>query len=103
MHEHLIDREAMKPGGEGRFTPKTPDFSKELNEDLLSEIFRFRHISRHPQAEGVNSPIMTLVELLKGTHVALGRSLRQRIVSGLWCLSFGCSHVFVCSSSRKKL
>src|SRR6266496_709172 len=80
MHEHLIDGETVKPGSKGRFAPKTPDFSKELNEDLLSEIFSLRHISCHPQTKGINSTIMTLVELLKSAHVSLGSSLRQRIV-----------------------
>src|SRR5688572_31408893 len=39
VHEHLIDCEPVQPGSKGRLTPETADFSKELNEDLLCEVF----------------------------------------------------------------
>jgi len=48
VHEDLIDRKPVKPGGKSRFTPKTADFSKELYEDLLSEVFSLRHAPGHP-------------------------------------------------------
>ncbi len=48
VHEHLIDCQPVEPGSKGRFTPKTSNLSKELYEDLLSEIFSLRDIPRHP-------------------------------------------------------
>ena len=96
VHEHLIDCHAVQPGGKGRFTSKTPNFSKELDKNLLSKIFSLRHISGHPQAQGVDSTIMTLVELLEGAHIALGSLLCQLEVSRLRCLGVRCGHVFVC-------
>src|SRR5882724_13171046 len=83
----------MKPGGKGRLTPKTTDFSKELDKDLLGEVFSLRDISRHSQAKRIDPPIMSLVKLLKGSHVSLSSALCQSVVGGLWCLGFGCGHV----------
>jgi hypothetical protein len=37
---------------------------------------------------------MTLVELLKGGHVALSGTLSQTVI-GCSCFGFGCGHVFV--------
>ena len=48
VHENLIDCQSVKPGSESRFASKTANFSKELYEDLLSEILSFGHISSHP-------------------------------------------------------
>jgi hypothetical protein len=97
MHQHLVDGEAVKPRRESGLAPKTTDFSKELYEDLLSEIFSLRDISGHPQAERINATIMALEKLLESSHVSLGGFLSQLIVSRLRCLGFGCGHVFVCS------
>lgn len=38
---------------------------------------------------------MALVELLKGSHVALRSSLCQPVIGYWLCLGFGCGHVFV--------
>src|SRR5438046_752489 len=92
----------MQPGRKGRFATKTSNFSKELNEDLLCEIFRLRDVTGHPQTEGINPAIMALVELLEGVHVALSGLLSQRVIRLLLCLGFGCGHVFVCSGKQRR-
>src|SRR5687768_13050780 len=97
MHEDLIDCQAVKPGRKSRFAPKTADFSKELYEDLLSEIFGLRNVAGHSQAQRINATIMALVKLLESCHVALSGLLPQLIVCRLRCLGFGCGHVLVCS------
>src|SRR5215813_10056597 len=89
----------MKPGRKRRFATKTADFSKELYKNLLGEVFSFRDISRHAQAEGVNPSIMPLVQLFEGSHVPLSSTLRQSIICGL-CLGFGCGHVCLCSGKQ---
>ncbi|MDQ1636663.1 MAG: hypothetical protein QOF62_2 [Pyrinomonadaceae bacterium] len=71
MHQDLIDGQTMQPGGKGRLTTKASNFSKELDEDLLCQVFGFRNVAGHSQAEGVNPAIMPLVELLESGHVAL--------------------------------
>jgi hypothetical protein len=37
---------------------------------------------------------MTLVEFLKGYHIALSGFLRQRVIRLLLRLGFGCGHLF---------
>ncbi len=91
----------MQPGGKGRLTTKASNFSKELDEDFLCQVFSFRDVAGHSQAEGVNPAIMPLVELLKSGHIALSRSLRQRVISFLLGLGFGCGHVFVFGLATK--
>jgi hypothetical protein len=93
VHENLVDREPVKPGSEGRFASKATDFSKELYENLLSEVFSFRNRTRHPKAQRVNATIMALVQILKSDHIPLGRLLRQLIVCRLRSLGIGCCHV----------
>src|SRR5262245_5498335 len=39
VHQHLINGQTVKPGGKSRFASKTSNFSKELYEDLLCEVF----------------------------------------------------------------
>jgi hypothetical protein len=93
MHQHLIDCQPVQPGSKGGFAPEATDFSKELNEDLLCEVFSLRNVPCHPQAERVDAPIMPLVKVFESSHVALGRLLRQLIICRLRCLGFGCGHV----------
>src|SRR5436190_5486954 len=50
VHENLIDREPMEPGSKSGLAPKTPNLSKELDENLLSKIFSFRNTPRHSKA-----------------------------------------------------
>lgn len=92
----------MQPGGKGRLTTKASNFSKELDEDFLSEVFRLRDIAGHSQTERIDPAIMPLVELLEGCHVALSRLLRQRVIRLLRRLGFGCGHVFVYLGKQRK-
>src|SRR6185437_16357949 len=85
----------------GRLTPKASYFSKELNEDFLSEVFRLRDIAGHSQTQRVNPAIMPLVKLLEGRHVALGRFLRQSVIRFLRRLGFDCGHVFVLGQATR--
>jgi len=93
VHQDLIDRKSMKPSSKGGFASKTADFSKELDENLLREVFSFRHTSRHPQAQGVDATIVTLEEVLESSHIALGCFLCQLKICRLRCLGIGCRHV----------
>src|SRR6266849_11112098 len=91
----------MQPGSKGRLTTKASNFSKELDEDLLCQVFSFRNVAGHSQAEGVNPAIMSLVKLLESGHVALSCSLRQRVICFRLRLGFGCGHVFVFGLATK--
>jgi hypothetical protein len=71
VHQDLVHREPVEPRRKGRLATKASNFAKELN-----------------------APIMTLVELLKGGHVALSGTLSQTVI-GCSCFGFGCGHVFV--------
>ena len=102
VHQDLIDRQTVQPGREGRLAAKAANFSKELDENLLCEVFGLRNIPRHPQAEGINPPVVALVKLLEGNHVALRGLLCQGVISCWRCPGFGCGHVFVCSGKRQK-
>ena len=93
VHQHLVDGETMQPRSKSRFAPETTDFSKELNEDLLCEIFSLRDVPGHSQTERVDAAIVALVKLFESNHVAIGSFLRQLKVCRLRCLGFGCGHV----------
>jgi len=93
----------MQPGGKGRFATKASNFSKELNEDLLCQVFSLRDITGHPQTKRIDPTIVALVELLEGSHVALRSSLSQAVIGYWLCLSFGCGHVFVYRQATKEL
>ena len=93
----------MQPGRKGRLTTKTSYFSKELNEDFLSEIFSLGDVAGHSQTERVNPAIMPLVKLLEGYHIALSSFLSQRVIRFLLRLGFGCGHVFVLGSATTEV
>jgi hypothetical protein len=95
VHQDLVDGQPVQPGRKRRLTTKASYFSKELNEDFLSEVLGLRDVAGHSQAERVNPAIMPLVKLLEGGHVALGRFLRQSVIRFLRRLGFDCGHVFV--------
>jgi len=61
VHQHLIDREPVEPGRKSGLSAKAADFSKELYEDLLREVFSLRDVSRHAQTQRVHAAIMALV------------------------------------------
>jgi len=94
MHQDLVDGQSVQPRRKGGFPAKAANFSKELNEDFLCEVFCLRDIAGHAQAQGVNPTIMPLVKLLKGHHVALRSFLREGVIGFRLRLSFGCGHVF---------
>lgn len=101
VHQHLIDRQPMEPGGKGRLATKTSNFSKELYENLLSEVFGLRDISGHSQTEGIDPAVVALVQLLEGVHITFGGLLCQGVIGWL-CPGFGCGHVFNCSRQRRR-
>lgn len=83
----------MQPGSERRFATETADLSKELNEDLLREVFGFGDVPSHPQAERIYATIMPLIKLLEGFHITFSDLLRQLVIRDARCLSFDCSHL----------
>jgi hypothetical protein len=93
----------VQTGGKGRLTTKASNFSKELNEDFLSEVFSLRDIARHSQTQRINPAIMPLVKLLEGCHIALSGLLCQLVIRFLLRLGFGCGHVFVLGRATKIL
>src|ERR1044071_5698 len=93
VHQDLIDRQAMQPRRKSRLATKAAYFAKELDEDLLREVFGLRDVLRHAKAERINATVMTLVKLLEGLHIAFCCSLRQRVVRALRFLGFGCGHL----------
>ena len=103
VHEHLVNSQPVQPGSKGGFTPETTNFSKELNEDLLCEIFSLRDVAGHSQTERVDAAIMTLVKIFESSHITLGGLLRQLIICRLRCLGFGCGHVFVSGKLGRNL
>src|SRR5690349_22980891 len=84
----------MQPGGESRLAAKATDFAKELDEDLLRQVFGLDHISGHAQTERVNPPVVALIKFLEGFHIAFGGSLRQLVIRRSRCLGFDTSHRF---------
>ena len=62
MHQDLVDGQPVQPGGKSRLTTKASNFSKELDEDFLSEIFSLRDVAGHPQTERINPAIVPLVK-----------------------------------------
>ena len=95
MHQDLVNGQPMEPRREGGFATKAANFSKELNEDFLREVFCLRDIAGHAQAQRVDPAIMSLVKLLEGHHVALSSFLREGVIGVLLRLGVGCGHVFV--------
>src|SRR5581483_1401998 len=94
MHQHLIDRQPMEPGGEGRLAAEASDLAKEQNEDFLSQVFSFSDVPRHPQAERIHAPVVAPVKLFEGLHVASPSPLRQREIGSFNCLVC-CAHTFL--------
>src|SRR5437867_8985336 len=85
----------MRPGSRSRVAAKTADFPKKLDGGLLRQVFRFRDISGHAQAERIYAAIVTLVKLFEGFHIAFGGQLRQLVIRSSRCISFDWSHLLV--------
>ena len=47
VHQDLVDSQSVQPGSKGRLTTKASNFSKELNEDFLSQVFSLRDVAGH--------------------------------------------------------
>src|SRR5438874_13565284 len=84
----------MQPGGECRLAAEAADLPKELDEDFLRQILRLDDVSRHAQAERVNTPIVPLIKLLEGFHVAFSSLLGQLVIGRSRFLSVSSSHSF---------
>ena len=69
VHQHLIHRQSVQPCREGRIAAKASDLLVDLQEDLLSKIFRVRAVPEHPQTERVDSPMMLLVQFFKRRRI----------------------------------
>src|SRR5581483_3979767 len=65
MHQHLVDRQAMKPRRKRRFATKRFDLAMKLEKHILSQIFGFAHIPGHTQTYRKNASIMLLVQSVK--------------------------------------
>jgi hypothetical protein len=48
VHQHLVNRQPVQPGSECAFPAKGSQLAKNLNENLLCQIFSFSGISNHP-------------------------------------------------------
>src|SRR5262249_23733817 len=84
----------MQPGGERRLAAEATDFAKKLDKDFLRQVFGLDHISGHAQTERVNAPVVPLIQLLEGFHVAFGGLLRQLVIRRSRSLGFDTSHGF---------
>ena len=71
MHQHDIDRHAMQPRGKRRLAAKRSDFSKELQESFLRQIFRLGRVRGHAQAERIHPPLMQVIEKLESFSITL--------------------------------
>jgi hypothetical protein len=80
VHQDVVDGQSMQPGSECRFTTKTTNFAKELDEDLLREILGFSCIGDHSQAQAVDPTLVAFVQHLEGCHIAGGGGLRQIVI-----------------------
>jgi hypothetical protein len=60
----------VQPGGESRFAPEGPNFTKELKKSFLHQIFRIGGIPDHAKAKSVDPSTMQLIEMFEGGGVA---------------------------------
>jgi hypothetical protein len=61
VHQHLIDRQTVQPGRKSRIAAKAPDLPKNLQEDLLREVFGLGRVADHPQTERIDPAAVLLV------------------------------------------
>jgi hypothetical protein len=62
----------MEPGCESRFATKTSDGAKQLNENILSEVFSLWNIFGHAKTNRKDAAMMFLVELVENFSVTFG-------------------------------
>ncbi len=80
MHEHLVNRQAMQPGGESRVAAETADLAKQMDEHLLREVLPRRDVLGPAQTQAVDALNLALIEPFKGIHVASDCSLHQHVI-----------------------
>jgi hypothetical protein len=61
VHKHLIDRQTVQPGREGRIASKTLELSEDLHEHFLRKVFGQSRVAEHPQAKRIYPPVVLLV------------------------------------------
>src|ERR1700747_315968 len=59
----------MQPSGKSRFSAEGGDFSEQLQECLLQQVFRSGRITHHTQAKGVNAATVHLIQKFKGRGI----------------------------------
>lgn len=70
-HEDDVCREAMEPGGEGGFAAEGVNFTEELKEGFLSEVFSLERIADHAKTETVNAAGVLAIELFECSGVTV--------------------------------
>jgi hypothetical protein len=70
MHQHRVDRYPVEPGRETRIAAESSDLPEDLEEYLLRQVVRLRHILQHSQTEVIYVLAMSLVEALKRCGIA---------------------------------
>src|SRR5258708_458797 len=100
MHQHLVNRQAMKPGSEGTFTSKASQLAKNLYENVLCQIFSLSGISNHSQTKGIDSPVIEPEDLLKGLRAAAINGITAEHISLGWKRFFHlvCPPKLICSA-----
>lgn len=81
-HQDDVCSEAMKPRREGGFASECMDFTEELEEGFLSEVFGFEWITDHAEAEAVNAAGVLTVERFEGGAVAMLGAEDHRVELG---------------------
>src|SRR4030088_2153754 len=71
MHQHYIYRQPMQPGRKSRLASKSCDLAIQLEKRFLRKILSCGGITRHPQTERVNPPLVPVVKRLERFRVPL--------------------------------
>jgi hypothetical protein len=89
VHQDLIGRQAVQPGGEGGIPTEASNLFEEGEKGVLRQVFGVRAVARHPQGYGVNEPAVTAVQFLESFRVACASApgkLYVRLVVSVCCL-----------------
>src|SRR5437588_12776559 len=73
-----------------------------MREHVLRQIFGFRWVAEHAEAERIDAPEVAAIKLLEGVRVACGRSARQFHVARWLCLNFGRAHASPLAQSARR-
>src|SRR5205085_10034009 len=80
VHQDTIGRQPIEPSGEGRLAAKAAELAHEMNEYLLRNIFSLRNVAGHAQAQTIDAPMITPIDLLECLQVSGARSLHQLLL-----------------------